>query len=482
MANPFRRRSKSVPSVVASVRLVELLRAWNGAVGSYAQVYRQLPPVRTVVDFLADAVSTTPIKVHVRQDNGRPEVRGHPLARTLRHPNPELSTRGLLAGTVKDVGIYGNAYWEIVEDTSAPAGLWLVPQPPARVIPKGGDVMAAAVYEIWPVSIDSVVPSSTPRRVGARNMVHFRLYDPEDRRVGTSKIEAVRQILAEEIEASRQREAFWKNAARREGVIERPADAPTWTDQERKLFREDWQARHSGPGGGGLAPVLEDGMSWNPDTFSPKESEFLEGRKFVLEAVARVYNVPLPLLSLTETATFASQKEFHRQLYQDTLPPWYELLQSEIELQLLPWFDTSADPDVYVEFAVESKLRGSFEEQAGVLKDAIGRPWMTVEEGRQLFNMPDRGDATDKELAVPVNNVVLGAPEPGAAAPAPAALPPAAPSSQVVAGKALGLKEALDRQQRAVLSRVGAGAPFDAERWNRELGELVAAHTEEVAT
>jgi len=188
--------------------------------------------------------------------------------------------------------------------------------------------------------------------------------------------------------------------------------------------------------------------------------------------------VPVALLGLTDTATFASQKEFHKQLYQDTLPPWYELIQSEIELQLLPDFDKALDPDIYVEFNVEAKLRGSFEEQAALLTTAIGRPWMEVAEGRTRMNLPDRDDPTDHELAIPTNNVSLGPPAETDTTADPATGTPqlhAVPASAVPADRILRAKRVLDRQQHALLERLGRGEEFDFDRWKDSIIAALAA-------
>ena len=55
----------------------------------------------------------------------------------------------------------------------------------------------------------------------------------------------------------------------------------------------------------------------------------------------------------------------------------------------------------YVEFNLEEKLRASFEEKAAVTSTAVGAPWMTVNEARELNNLKniDGGD----ELIMPLN-------------------------------------------------------------------------------
>ncbi len=451
------RGEKSAPSVQYTPRFVDLVRAFDGTAAGYGSLYRELAPVRTVVDFLADAVSTTSLKVYRREESGRPEARNHPLAVLLRNPERTVSARSLISQAMHDLGVYGNAYWRILRSNGEVAAL--VPMPPERIIPKGGDLQAPSQYDYTPLG--SPDPITLPRE----QVVHFRLYNPEDRRIGSSKLAALRPILAEEIEASRNRQGFWRNAARMDFVLSTEQGDDEWPEDKQKRFRETWQEAYTGSEKAGKTALLIGGVKPYPISFSAKDAEFIEGRKFVLEATARCYNVPLPLLSLTETATYASQKEFHKQLYADCLPPWFELVQSEIELQLLPWFGEEPGGDIYVEFDVMSKLAGSFEEQAALLTSAVGRPWMEVAEARQKMNLPSRDDPLDNELAIPTNNVSLGTPMPMDAQPEQLTLAASAPRS---------LKEALDHQQRSVLSRVGAGGKFDVDGWNRRLALTLA--------
>lgn len=456
-----RRRAKSAPLVTASPRLIELFRAYDELVLSFGSAYRKLAPVRTVVDFLATAVATTPLKFYERTDAGRPRVYDHPVARALRSPAPNLSTYRLLFGTVADLAVYAQAYWYGMK--SETGRRMIVPLPPERVQPRDGDVISASEYWYWPGN----AASAQPKIIRAEDMVHFRLYDPVDRRTGSSKLEAVRNILREEIAASANREGFWKNAARPAGWIERPVDAPEWTSEDEKRFLEDWRALYSGDAKSGGTPIVADGMKYHPEAFSPRDSEFVQGRKFVLEATARVYGIPLPLLSLTETATYASTREFHKMLYQTTLPPWFEMIQSEIELQMFPWFgEDPTSTNLYAEFDVEAKIRGSFEEQAAVFKDLIGRPIMTAREGRDRLNLEPRDDPRDDELAIPTNNVALIPADGSPIAPTVPAPPP---------GAADAAKQWLQRMRQVYRSRAGAKAPFPA--FGRRINELSDALT-----
>jgi hypothetical protein len=229
------------------------------------------------------------------------------------------------------------------------------------------------------------------------------------------------------------------------------------------------KSRLAGAENAGKIGIMPYPGKFQGDAFSPRDSSFIEGRLFVLEATARIYNLPLPLLSLTTSVAYASQREHKRQLYTEVLPPWYEEITSEIELQLFPWFTDTED--LYAEFTAEAKLRGDFLEQAEILTKAIGRPWMVVTEGRKLVNLDARGVEGDDEMAVPVgpNLALEGMAEQ-------AQLPPtelAVVASMPEAGLRRELVSFFDRQERAVVPKIKAGEDFHHERWNRQLAPLI---------
>jgi HK97 family phage portal protein len=293
---------------------------------------------------------------------------------------------------VADVCIFGNAYHEKLEAGDARA---LLPLPPYYVTPRGGSLVQAAVYDYE--------GGEDTRRIAADNVFHARRYNPNDLRIGLSPLEPLRQILSGEREALIANYDLWTNSARMAGVIERDKDDHVvYTDEQKAQYREAWQAAYAGRGNSSKTVILDPGQKFKEAVWSPRESEFIEGRKLTLETVCRAFNIPVSLMGLTDTATFASQKEFHRQLYVDTLGPWFRMIEAEVQAQIVPWF--TSDPEVYVEFNVEEKLRLSFEEQAEALRNAVGVPTMTVNEGRALQNLP-RVDAEEFDEPVRPANV-----------------------------------------------------------------------------
>ncbi|MBU0847634.1 phage portal protein, partial [Patescibacteria group bacterium] len=164
----------------------------------------------------------------------------------------------------------------------------------------------------------------------------------------------------------------------------------------------------------GKTPVLEEGMTWKQASFSAAEAEYMAGRKLTREECARAYHIPLPMVGILDNATFSNIREQHKNLYQDCLGPWLAMIEQEIELQLLP--DLGDTKGVYVEFNIQEKMQGSFEEQTQALQSATGTPWMTINETRALRNLPSIGPEGDR-LVTPLNVLVGGLASPRDTAP-----------------------------------------------------------------
>ncbi len=374
------------------------LRLYDRFDHTYAEMYRTQPNVRVCVDFLARNIAQLGLHVYRRVgETDRERLRDHPLARLLARPNPWTTTYRLIEALVADHAVYHNAYWLKVrgEDARADSGgrVALLRVPPHLV-----QVSAGLVPVGYTIALGARTLKARPDAV-----VHYRGYNPDAPGEGLSPLETLRRILAEEHAAGEYRENLWQNAARMNGIIERPVDATDWSDTARERFQAEFEALYSGAANSGKTAILEEGMKWQAISFSPRDAEYLAGRKLTREECARAYHIPLPMVGILDHATFSNIKEQHKNLYQDSLGPWLAMIEQEITLQLLPEFGDS--DGVYVEFNIAEKLQGSFEEQTQALQSAVGRPWMTANEARARMNLPSL-DGADR-LVTPLN-VLMG--------------------------------------------------------------------------
>ena len=457
----------------------------------YEAIWRAQGAVRTVVDFLGRSIASLSPKVFERvSDTDRTRVTDHPLADLLERPNAQTTRYRLLNATVNDLCIFDTAYWLKVKGAGGAFALYRIP--PRMVTPKGETWLAPEYYRIK--------GDRGYRDVKPEDVVHFRGYAPEGDLVGTPPLESLRQALAENFEAGRMRSQVLRNGARASGYLQRPAGLRPWSEETREKFRRSWSSQYVGanaPEAGGT-PILEDGMTFVKVAQTADELQYVEVRKLTREEVAAAFHVPAPMVGILDHATFSNIREQHKQLYQDTLGPWLDMIEQEIALQLVP--DLADGRRLYVEFDIAAKLRGDLAEESQSLYQAAGGPYMTRNEVRARRNLPalDGGDDLITPLSVTTTGGdaaptdaaddtgdATGATDTGKAAPAAgrkARARTAAPTAAQVAEARTATGDVLarffKRQRASVLSAIGskaAGDWWDEKRWNGELADDLEA-------
>lgn len=358
----------------------------------YATIYREHKAVHMVVSFLAENIASLGVHLFRRVgDTERERVTDHPVAQMFASPSKSLRvTRySLMRGMVSDLAIYDRAAaLKVMADDGS---LSLVRLPAAKIVPSEDDWLTPKSFKYTTTSGVMELP--------ADQVVYIHGYNPDSLIDGISPIESLRVSLAEDYNATTARSQMLKNGARVSGYLERPASAP-WSAEARERFAAAWKRQYAGNGPeSGGTPILEDGMTFKPATQTSKDLEYIGARKLTTLEVAQAYHVPPPMLGILDQATFSNITEQHKMLYADTLGPWLVWLKEELEMQVLSEFPDAKG--LYLEFNLDAKLRGSFEEQATGLQTSVGAPWMTRNEARSRLNLPPVEDGD--ELITPLN-------------------------------------------------------------------------------
>jgi len=445
---------------------------------SASRLYETQPALRSVISFLADNVAGLPLKCYVRQpDGGRERDRDSILAKTLQNPNEWSTGHELIRATVSEYLLHEDSLWLTVPGQDK----WTIAVIPHDwTTPKTRDGL-----EVDYIKIRSTYMSGEAQ-LKPEDFIRFTGWSPYGSASSSSRIEALKQILSEQISAWNFRNGVWKNGGRVTQWISRPADTP-WGEGARDRFAESWKNKFSSDKGTdtGGTPLLEDGMRLETATFNAREAQWAEATKLSREDVCAVYHVNPGLIYHTDATTYASAKDNARALYSDTLAPILDMLEERINAFLVPRL--GLDSTHYCEFDLDAKLQGSFEERAGIMQSSVGAPWMTRNEARAMLNLPaiDGGD----ELVTPLNVLTGGQASPndvdGVESAYNAAQPQtkskscirlkAAPEEYDAKEIAAALRKFFKRQSRSLsgsLKKSGNYADWwDADRWERELAD-----------
>ncbi|MDO5049992.1 MAG: phage portal protein [Actinomycetaceae bacterium] len=369
-----------------------------------AALYRSQPHLRTVISFIARNIAQLPLHVYERSsDTDRKRLREDPVSLLLASPNDHMTQYELIYGLVSDLKLYDVALWLVAVDEERPAGASIYPVSPSWIVRTGGG-------DVWgPAWVDVQRPGQAQAtRISNTDSMRFVLFhgwDPASPDGWSSPVEALKDILQEQVQAWSYRQQLWARGGRVGMYLKRPVDAPAWSPEARAKFARDWANAWSGPAGAraGGTPLLEEGMTLESTRFNAREEEWSEVAKLALTTVAGVYHINPTMLGQTDGANYSNVKEFHKMLYQDSLGPDLAMIQQRINAFIVPFVTGNAN--VYVEFNLQAKLAGTFEEQAAILSSSVGAPWLSRNEARARMNLP-RVDGGD-EIVTPLN-VLLG--------------------------------------------------------------------------
>lgn len=459
------------------VRLDGGLMMWGDRAATYDQLWRLQPHVRTVVDFLARSVAQLGLHAFERLGDGdRKRVDGSsPLGQLMQTPAADLIMVRWLDRVMHDLAIYDRHLSVKVRDRFG--RLWLQPVMVKDWTPLESDWTGPSAYRV-----------GRDGRLSKDQVFAVFGYAPDSLSHGSSPMESLQQLLAGYSAAEQARKAFWVSGSQVRGVIERPIAAPPVSAEGLERLRQDWEGRYTGSTSAGRTPLLEDGMSFKPVTMTAKDAEYLQSRKLTREEVAAAYHVPAPFVGILDHATFSNIREQHKQLYTDCLGPWLRTIEGEFERQVLgPEFGSQ----FFADFNEGDRLRGTFEERAAVMSTAIGGPWMTRNEGRQLDNLPRLDDPDADQLITPMNVTAGGQASPQSgksgryrtkSAETVIAVERSDKDAEEIAQL---LAEHADRLGRSVASALGAKSDsadaVDRTRWDSELAADLLPRMKQVA-
>jgi hypothetical protein len=286
-------------------------------------------------------------------------------------------------------------------------------------------------------------------------VLHWHGENPEDPRVGVSRLDTLRSVIAEDA-ALQQAVVELANAGLTEPVWAfRPLEAPGLSEETENRFAEDLTNRlHSR---NRRVVVTQEGTELRSFGVSPKDAQMMDLRRWAISQVAREFGVPLGMVGLAENI-----EEARSQFYSDVLPPYCEdytrMLDHRVLVRAYSWTDGC------FEFNLDEKHMG--DDRITALVSATGRAVMTTNEGRAKLNLPpiDTGD----ELVTPLNVLVGDNPKPS-----PQVMPPQQPGGPPQDGSfreesTRALVKAEDRLPQLVPSRK---ADLDRQHRNIDLAQ-----------
>lgn len=268
---------------------------------------------------------------------------------------------------------WGNAYALIQWDKAMrPYALW--PIAPDRMKVSRDKQTQKVRYEV-------IVDAGTILQIKPEDCLHIHGLG-YDGLVGYSPIRLARNILG----LARGQEQFgaklFAQGVRPSGVLE---TAGQLSEQSRANLKESFTAAYAGVQNAHRVIVLEEGLTFKPMMLPPQDVQFIEGRGYQTEEVARWFRMPAMMIGHpTKTATFSSTEQFFLSYIIHTLRPWTRRWEAEIHLKLVPERSTR---NIFVEHDLKELLRGNIKDLGSYYKEMVNLGVMSPNEVREREGM-----------------------------------------------------------------------------------------------
>ncbi len=352
-------------------------------------------PVFAAVRIISTAVGSLPLAVYRELDNdGREKAWQHPAYPLLRdRPNPETDACVWWTAFVVQMLLHGRGAAEIEWGLDGkPRALWLIP---GNQIEPQRDRLGQLYYLVRTGHGDPV--PLLPEDVFT--VPYFSLDGVEGRGIIQHARETIGLGKAMEVGAG----ALFSNMVRPGGAIEAPVGL---TDGARKNIVESIKSMNGGAAKAGRLLFLEDGVKLNPFTISNNDAQWIEGRGFGVQEVARFFNISPTKLADLGRATWSNLGAENLSFIENTLRAGILVpIEQQAKSKLL------GRADLYAEYVIEARLRGLTADRYGAYKVGIDAGFLLPSEARKFENLPAVPGIDDR-------------PRPGSTAPPPEPKPP----------------------------------------------------------
>ena len=353
----------------------------------YAAYFATSAPVYSAIRLRADAVSRPPLRVYRRivaagemhREWVGPE---HPAQRLLDRVNPHWTGGDLWRATETYLNLWGVAYWSVErDDLGMPIELWPLRPDRVRLVPDEKEYIRGYLY---------TGPSGQQVAFAVDEIVRLRYFNPLDEYAGLSPIAPVRLTLDMGRDALLSNRSGLANDGS-PGVVIQTEVHPGEGEAERLL--KEWESRFSGPLNRRRPVVLGAGMKASQMGFSPKDMEYIGALRWTVEDVARVFNVPKPLLHDLERATYSNIETARRMFWETCVVPELRFFEEKLTENLLPMFGDISLMAVFDTSSIEA-LRESESERARRIQIYVSEGIMTPDEARAELGLgPHPGES-----------------------------------------------------------------------------------------
>jgi len=334
----------------------------------------------SAVSLISDTIATLPVDSFIRQDGNRRPYRPRPA--WVDQPDVDMTKQAHYQQVLVSLLVSGNSYTRVFRNAN-------------------GDVVNLVCLDPQTVQVKRsalgrkiFIIDNEDKTLTSDDVVHITDLIQPGSLTGLSRVERLKEALG--LSAAMQSFAarFFGTGATTQGIIEFPGNL---TPEQAKNLRDGFDSAHRGFRRAHKTGVLSGGATYKQTTVPNDAAQFLESRRFSVEEIARAFNIPLSMMGVPGTQSYASVEQNAIQFVTHTLRPYIEKLEWSYS-RLLP-------VEAFIAFNTNGLLRGDFNSRISAYATGLQSGFMSVNDVRRLEDLSptEAGD----QYRVPLANIAL---------------------------------------------------------------------------
>jgi HK97 family phage portal protein len=334
-----------------------------------------VPAVWAAINFISGTIASLPLSVYRRTSDGRERADRDPLHALLHDaPNPEWTSFRWRKYSMVNTLLRGRSYTFIERNAAGrPMAFW--PLDPTQVSIERREGRTVYTYAENGATYRADEILDIPFMLGVDGLAHV---DPTDRLRN-----AIGLAIALEEYASR----FFQNGGVPPLSLQGPISSPAAAQRAAHDITENLKSARDSKRN---VLVMPAGHELKPIGVDPEKSQMNEARRYQLEEIARVYDLPPVFLQDLTHGTYSNTEQQDLHFVKHTLTQWLRAWEQEMNLKLF------AGRGRFVEFNLDGLLRGDFQSRMAGYATAVQNAIRTPDEIRAMENQPPKGGAADK--------------------------------------------------------------------------------------
>ncbi len=368
-------------AVVASPSEVPQRTIWppTDRLGAEPRDPLSLIPIWRALQVLTTSAGQLPLTV---QRQGQ-TVSGSRVPAHIRRPDPDMDRSDWIEQSVLSLAMDGNLF---IERISGPTGDLLA----ARILPP------AEVTITRNPRTNRIRYHHRGRELTSADLNHQTLMRLPGQLRGLGPIQAARHEITAAGDVANFAQNWFRDTGQPSGLLTAKAIR---TEEQVQAIKDTWNRAARDPDNPSGIRVIGGDLTYSPLTLKPEDAQWLEVRRFTVTDFARLFGIPTSLMLASldgNSLTYANVEQEWLSFVRFTLMSYLRKIE-EAMTELSPLGQT-------VRFNLEGLLRSDTKSRYDAYAVALQNGWMTVDEVRDIEDLPPLTDDQRSQLETQRNH------------------------------------------------------------------------------